>query len=173
MYPGKNDLLNRAEWTEESGMVPAGDRRSILIAKNITLEPGETQDLEFALVYSPSKTNQKEQILKQLDEDVMNIKRWYTQNSFPSCSNLPLGVSNKNNLMVEPSFIVYPNPSNGIISIKTYQKLTELVLLDVTGKRLKELSAQDSIDISMLPSGLYFLVARTEVGIITRKFIKQ
>jgi hypothetical protein len=173
MYPGKNDLLNRAEWTEESGMVTAGDRRAILIAKNITLEPGEVQDLEFALVYSPSKTNQKEQILKQLDEDVMDIKRWYTQISFPSCSNLPLGVSNKNNLMVEPSFIVYPNPSTGVISIKTNQKLTELVLFDVTGKRLKELNAQESIDISMLPSGLYFFVARTELGIITRKFIKQ
>jgi hypothetical protein len=75
--------------------------------------------------------------------------------------------------MVEPSFIVYPNPSTGVISIKTNQKLTELVLFDITGKRLKELSVQDNVDISMLPSGLYFLVARTEFGIITRKFIKQ
>ncbi|MDZ4668214.1 MAG: hypothetical protein SGJ00_10035 [bacterium] len=84
--------------------------------------PDEKQDLEFALVYSPTKVNGKNVILAQLKVDVLNVKMWYAQNSFPSCSNLPLGVALLPNSNENDSFVLFPNPSSGKISIASNLK---------------------------------------------------
>lgn len=72
---------------------------------------------------------------------------------------------------------IYPNPVSGILNIETNDitSLTKLILYDFTGKpiiskNLTESSTQ-SLDLSILPNGLYTLVLGLEKTLIIKKII--
>jgi hypothetical protein len=64
--------------------------------------------------------------------------------------------------------VVYPNPSNGKIAISIDYKIkdVELTLIDFTGSELQAINnfntETETIDISFLPSGIYFLRVKGE-----------
>jgi hypothetical protein len=88
------------------------------------------------------------------------------------------------NLQIDPStsiteldetldFEIYPNPTNGILFLEGIP-MDEITIFDAFGKTLLQLSTPDNtLDISDLPSGVYFVKARKDNAFITRKIIKQ
>ena len=52
---------------------------------------------------------------------------------------------------------IYPNPSNDFIFIEFNQEITDLKILTVEGKIIKELSPAKYINVSFLNKGIYFL----------------
>jgi len=70
------------------------------------------------------------------------------------------------------SFQVYPNPSTNQLHIINQKPITKIEIYNVTGQ-LKLTDNQSVIDISMLPSGVYFIKAFLENSIETIKIIKQ
>lgn len=73
------------------------------------------------------------------------------------------------------SISVFPNPASGYLTINFTQKAI-IEILNIEGQVIQSIFNDDgetTTDISALPGGLYFLKAKTEEGIIIRKFIKQ
>ncbi len=83
-------------------------------------------------------------------------------------------------IIVEPKLIVYPNPAKDIISVNLIdanQLIKDIKIFDLQGKEVLKLqsnSAQQKIDISNLPSGVYLIKGKTNLGQdFSRKFVKQ
>ncbi|MBQ2188726.1 MAG: CotH kinase family protein [Bacteroidales bacterium] len=63
----------------------------------------------------------------------------------------------------DDDFAVYPNPTNGVLHIKTDQNIIFVELFDLTGKSVAR-SNDTIIDVSNLPNGLFLLKINTEKG---------
>jgi hypothetical protein len=70
-------------------------------------------------------------------------------------------------------FSIFPNPSNGIFTIKTNNKETQAIqILNLVGQVVLETTIQNNelkIDISKQPIGIYFI----KIGSVTQKVIKK
>jgi uncharacterized protein len=92
-------------------------------------------------------------------------------------SRLVLPVDNTNTSIIENVLFeleVYPNPTNGLISLATDEKINNVKLIDISGKLIMNLNQNVSqINISDLKNGFYFLVIESDKGSISKKIIKQ
>lgn len=82
-----------------------------------------------------------------------------------------VGISNQTLL---DNVVIYPNPAEETLTIKTQTK-GSVSVIDVNGKRLiKEFfDTNIDIDISLLPSGLYFVLIESSEGTFGEKIIKR
>lgn len=72
-------------------------------------------------------------------------------------------------------FTLYPNPSNGILTLKTdlqYEHL-KMSVLTLHGAEIIATTSQTQIDISSIPSGSYFLRIEIDGKVTTRKILKM
>ena len=88
----------------------------------------------------------------------------------------PMGVENIET--DECSLICYPNPSNYKITIEIsgFTNNISLNMVNLYGQQImtfKITSPVSTLDISTLPSGVYFLKAAGEKGIQVGRFVKQ
>jgi hypothetical protein len=83
-----------------------------------------------------------------------------------------------------PSVRVYPNPTRGEIVVSSEYRVEGIEIFDVMGRRVQsfEFNVQSSetrnfkpetLNISGLPSGIYFVRIMTENGMVTKKIIKS
>ncbi len=78
-------------------------------------------------------------------------------------------------LVQESSFIVYPNPGNGILNLKTDDTF-EIEIRDLTGRVLLDFGTTErdsQLDCSSLRSGVYILNARNQKKEINQRIIIQ
>jgi hypothetical protein len=70
---------------------------------------------------------------------------------------------------------VYPNPANHLIYFDSpsNQKVTDVSILDISGRIVAREQNVPQMDVSGLNPGLYFVAVKTETGLRTGKFIKQ
>jgi GH18 family chitinase len=71
---------------------------------------------------------------------------------------------------------VYPNPTEGILNIKTEPKINSdrMDIIDSTGKRFESKKVkEDVINVSALPSGLYMLCVSQDHQLLYKKFVKR
>lgn len=77
---------------------------------------------------------------------------------------------------VSSSISIFPNPATSNISIKypVDVSVNRASIYDASGKLcISNESSVNSIDISILPKGLYTLLLKTEQGVVQKKFLKQ
>ncbi|MBN1414479.1 MAG: T9SS type A sorting domain-containing protein [Bacteroidales bacterium] len=85
----------------------------------------------------------------------------YLNSDIPYIPYIPTGwkESQRNRILI------YPNPSNGLLTIKSEQLWDSVELLDVTGKHLTpRLRSNNEVDISLLNKGIYILRIYTKDG---------
>ena len=86
-------------------------------------------------------------------------------------------VTNINELqIVESNLKVYPSPTSNYLNLEGPKENYSLQILNIQGQLFHELnniSGHQNIDISFLPSGLYFLNVSHNKGYQTIRFIKQ
>jgi len=70
-------------------------------------------------------------------------------------------------------FSAYPNPTNGMVHVKSDNPIQVLEIRDLTGKILLSTTQQNSIDISSLPTGLYLLRTTTAAGMGVLRLVKD
>ena len=78
-------------------------------------------------------------------------------------------------------FLLYPNPVSNELRITNYElPFTDVKIFDVLGKMqcfdfAQQPKAENTIviNVSNLPNGIYFVMIKTEKGIVTKKVIKQ
>ncbi|TNE81358.1 MAG: T9SS type A sorting domain-containing protein [Bacteroidetes bacterium] len=86
------------------------------------------------------------------------------------CGNT-LGVQSQNSA---DEIMLYPNPVKSELLLQTSQTISSLRVLDVSGKTVMVLTnSAQSIDVSTLSNGIYFLVVHSDAGTWSKKFIKE
>lgn len=88
---------------------------------------------------------------------------------------------NTNSIVNKPTvgqaMSLFPNPAQNIITIESASTLigSNLTIFSYEGKQVQQIkiqAAKQSIDISELPAGSYWTVAASELGTVTRTFVK-
>lgn len=67
---------------------------------------------------------------------------------------------------------ISPNPSSRIIKIKTSKQVISFIIYNLSGKIIISGKYDDSIDISSLNTGIYFLKLFLNDGVVTKKVVK-
>lgn len=87
------------------------------------------------------------------------------------------GLSVNNLISSKLELSVYPNPAteNIFVSLNSNVKLAQVTISNLAGKTLinTEITADNKLDVSSLPMGMYLLTIATSNGSETVKFIKQ
>ncbi|MFT6922590.1 MAG: hypothetical protein ACJA1C_001596 [Crocinitomicaceae bacterium] len=74
----------------------------------------------------------------------------------------------------DASFLIYPNPTKSILNIDPEVNIETIVIVDVMGKTIKTIvTPNNTIDVSFLTKGIYFLQIQTDTILKSRKFIKE
>ncbi|MCF6130843.1 M4 family metallopeptidase [Flavobacterium wongokense] len=72
---------------------------------------------------------------------------------------------------------IYPNPANNALnfSVRNGVNVSAVTINDVSGKQIYKLAnlSNNSIDVSSLASGVYFITFKTDNSSVTKKFIKE
>ena len=70
---------------------------------------------------------------------------------------------------------VFPNPASAVVnlSIPTNQEITNLMVTDISGRIVLNGETTRQIDVGLLNSGLYFVVAKTSQTTYSGRFIKK
>ena len=94
-----------------------------------------------------------------------------------SAANIVEGTLSINNLEKELGFSIYPNPTSGIVSIKSKQlNRAKVTVYDLNGRALfnKNLNGTSSeINMSNLASGIYLLKVQVENGEFVKRIVKK
>ena len=78
--------------------------------------------------------------------------------------------------LLEDRFIIYPNPTTNLLTIQNQNnlKIDSVSLYDTLGRKVMESNeATESMDVSNLTAGVYFIHITTDRGIVTKKIIKK
>ncbi len=72
------------------------------------------------------------------------------------------------------NYTIYPNPAKDKIFIKNIQSIAEVKIYDISGKVVNSLKTNsNTVDISNLNKGIYFMEISTENNSFKTKFIKE
>ena len=66
---------------------------------------------------------------------------------------------------------IYPNPTNGLININTNENINSISIYNIIGKQVLNTIDKETINISSLEDGIYFIDITTEKGIYTQRII--
>ena len=68
--------------------------------------------------------------------------------------------------------LLYPNPTSGVFTVNT-EKQSIIEVYDMFGQKIENLTFTNSVDISNLPDGVYYIKVCAEEQMIMKKLIKQ
>ncbi len=75
------------------------------------------------------------------------------------------------------SLFIFPNPAKDELRVENGEwRMEDVEILDVSGKKLSTSGMQfsaNSVNVSTLPKGIYFIRIKTDKGTVTKKFIKE
>ena len=79
--------------------------------------------------------------------------------------------------LTSASLDVYPNPTNGQVTIIAASQIDQMTIYNVVGEVVQNVSAPQSsqivVDLSKYPSGMYIVTAKTGHVVITERLIKE
>ena len=91
--------------------------------------------------------------------------------------NPGIDVTNINELQIDESKLkIYPSPTSNFLNFEGPKEDYSLQILNIQGQlfhEMKNISGNQKIDVSFLPSGLFFLHVNNKKGNQTIRFIKQ
>ena len=163
MYPGDSDPCNYGTngvlpnggynvngnyWTEETVGNSPQDRRGLGVVGPFTFEPGTMQPLDFAMTLDRVEPVIREVIAKFLDDyNLVSVAEHSEQE--------------------ESLLKVYPNPSEGAVTVEGTGKL---MVVNALGQQVltRDIDGQTTLT---LPSGLYFVRVDGEKGVSVNKVV--
>ena len=83
--------------------------------------------------------------------------------------NTTMGVEN----IKKSTINIYPNPVKSILNIKTDDKIKTIELYDEIGRKVKNLSKSNVINLENLSKGIYYLKIQSEKSSSVEKIIKE
>lgn len=99
-----------------------------------------------------------------------SIRAVYTEGESGNSNTVIIIVTSTIDISTENTLVIYPNPANSIITVKSDKLITELAIITHTGKilRSKKTEAKEiSFNVSELHPGIYLIRAITNEGAAT------
>ncbi|MDT0555201.1 T9SS type A sorting domain-containing protein [Patiriisocius hiemis] len=112
---------------------------------------------------------------------LVNGETYYAVNIIDSCLSEPFAVTVTVTLGVEEfnqnSILVFPNPTQGLLTIQANTPLSQLVITNIVGQVIQEKDISNNqfvIDLRNYRSGIYFLNLTDDSGaVVTKKIIRK
>lgn len=108
---------------------------------------------------------------------------WSTSSAFVCAANnlqlsqtatVTVGAVGVNEYSNNNQITIYPNPATSQLTLNTTEQINSVNIIDITGKTVKTIVPNsNTIDVSELVKGIYFLQVQTDKGIANSKFIKE
>ncbi|MEQ8910437.1 MAG: T9SS type A sorting domain-containing protein [Vicingaceae bacterium] len=167
MFTGDPNL--QTGWTETNtggGANSPGDRRGLGSIPYYSLASGRSKTIEVA--YSVGQLSSVNSAGENVPEflrvsneakavwDTLSMSN-FTYGSNFNCSTL---VSVQQNEFLESQLQLYPNPSNGLITLQSDNKIEEVQIFDLKGQKLQQRfpnSLKSNLDLQRLSTGIYLL----------------
>lgn len=131
------------------------------------------KNLSTSTLTTFNATNNPNLTCIQVDDVATATSTWTNIDNGASFS-LDCNYMGVNDIELAQSIFLYPNPTNTVLSINSDKNIESIVIVDVMGKTVKTmLPINNSIDVSNLPKGIYFLQAHTDQDLVSKKFIKE
>lgn len=73
----------------------------------------------------------------------------------------------------EHSISVYPNPTDGFLTVSSNQPVNQLILVDATGRIVLQEQGAQQMNLQLLENGTYFLMIKSGNSISVEQIIKQ
>jgi len=84
-----------------------------------------------------------------------------------------LNTNDLNHILPEKNIIIYPNPANDYLVIKSEDRIEWFKIYNSEGRLIQQNKYETKIDISTLSKGGYFLEVKSQNGVSKHKFIKE
>ncbi|ARN78059.1 hypothetical protein BST97_08620 [Nonlabens spongiae] len=96
---------------------------------------------------------------------------WFARLATTDCAGVPLSTDQ----VVKEGFSLYPNPTNGLVSIRTSSQIDRLSIHDLSGRLVQqpELDGSNRMDVSSLPTGVYLVTLKSVHGESTLKLVRE
>lgn len=151
-------------------------------ATNVTTLDPATDDLNLDAEYKP--TSASNYIVDQGDNAYYDIALFgdldLSGNDRVFNTTIDLGAYEYNSTLSvddisldENTVKLYPNPATDVVNIKTNQTIKNVRVFNVNGQKVLDIANQSQINISNLPTGMYFLNITTNQSNQTIKILKQ
>jgi hypothetical protein len=163
--------------TYDNGFAVAGGGLSTVVK---TDELGYTQCRSiFAEVgIHPSSLTQVFDTVNVINDTLILIPLGYGNNGTPLiermlCNSLSTYESTK----IEPSILIFPNPSEKILNVQCESEITSLEIYNSMGVRLKQIEIDNkkevTVDIHNLPPSIYIIKFHCKEGATSLNFLKE
>jgi hypothetical protein len=152
-------------WTEEAEEFPPGDRRVIAGSGPFTFEPGDTETLDYAVIFARESQDEDLTVIETLQQYADEIVGM-------QCGEIPDVTVGILNAPSELKFKVFPNPATDMLNIqlpRTFQRI-RVEVLDMQSRIIysRDLSQTSRGTLSLdVAKGQYILrvIADGEVGV--------
>lgn len=84
-----------------------------------------------------------------------------------------LELDKEERLKLDKDITIYPNPVTDILTVQSSEKINDIEIYDISGKKIKVTTNDNKVNVKNLPSGSYIIRLTTQAGMITKKFIKR
>jgi Leucine-rich repeat (LRR) protein len=104
--------------------------------------------------------------------DTYPYDQWNIQEGIVFSEDCSLGIEEA----ISAMFTIYPNPTSNLLTIQNTNELEieSVSLYDTLGRKVMESNeSTESIDVSNLTAGIYFIHIATASGTVTKKIIKE
>ena len=180
MFSG--DPVTKTGWTEITpdgpGSIPnvPYDKRGVMSAEPFTLLAGESICIDIALPFAQDIEGDNIASVAMLKQKAQAIQLFYDSQDYSSSCAFNVGIQELRPKSGELK--IYPNPTTGELRIENGEfKIENVEIFDIYGRTLLSLpslkSFETTLNISHLPTGLYFVKITTEKGEMIKKIVKE
>ncbi|PKP45622.1 MAG: hypothetical protein CVT94_17475 [Bacteroidetes bacterium HGW-Bacteroidetes-11] len=167
-------------WSELQQGNDPGDRSFALLVEPVNdFRPGDAMCIDLALTTARDMNGNHIDSFVLLKEYAAQVQEFYNENFPASCFDVAPGFDEIKSPDDKNQLILYPNPADDVVGLKSTMplNLAEYLIFDVTGRlrisgRLSG-NQNQTIDVKMLKSGLYFVQLRLHDKTVTSKLIKK
>jgi hypothetical protein len=170
-YPGTSYSLSTcaSSWSEVSA---PGDRRMIGSCGPFDFKADTVVELNIAYIWAKASTSSNIASVNKLFVATDTIRNFY--NSYLINQNcLSSTITDISSIRNESIIKIFPNPSNGILTIETNESLSKIEIFNELGETvIFNQKSLIQIDITSLKTGVYFLKIYSTKGIYYKRIIK-
>ena len=98
----------------------------------------------------------------QVDDATYSTTNWTNIDATASFSANCTSTTGVQEFKSQLEIVVFPNPTNGLVTIKCTEKIQSIVIYNLTGQKVAQFQNTNTINISNLPNGIY--TAKVIVG---------